>query len=136
MKNETETTVKTYTHLSDAVWLKDKFESPGSLSLTAVVCHVVSGCTYSSGLIFLYSHGEDIEWIHRAPNNLKVVLEDGDRARERLMSTATEQGHTRVQQDGCNKRWIWYPTQAFDAAVKASWRQHKGFQAIIMFKSK
>lgn len=90
------------------------------ISLAAVVCHVVSGKPFSSVWVFLNSHGEDIKCIHRAPNNLKVVLEDGDSAREGLVSTATEQGHTRVQQDGCNERRVWYPTQAFDAALKAS----------------
>lgn len=90
------------------------------ISLAAVVCHVVSGKPFSSVWVFLNSHGEDIKCIHRAPNNLKVVLEDGDSAREGLVSTATEQGHARVQQDGCNKRRVWYPTQAFDAALKAS----------------
>lgn len=90
------------------------------ISLAALICHVVSCKPLSSVWIFLNSHGEDIKCIHRAPNNLKVVLKDGDSAREGLVSTATEQAHTRIQQDGCNKRRVWYPPQAFDAALKAS----------------
>lgn len=85
--------------------------------LAAVVCRVLSlgQCDPRKA-----SHCEDIKCIHRAPNNLEVVLEDGDGAREGFVSTATEQGHTRIKQDGCNKRRVWYPTQAFDAALKAS----------------
>lgn len=36
------------------------------------------------------------------------------------MSTATEEGHTSIQQDGGYEGWVWNPTQAFDAAFKAS----------------
>lgn len=80
---------------------------------------VVSGKPSGSIPVFLNSHSEDVKCIHGAPNNLKVVLEDGDGAREGLVSTATEQGHTRVQQDGSNKRRVRDPAQAFDAALKA-----------------
>lgn len=38
------------------------------------------------------------------------------------MSAAAEQSHARVQQDGGYKRRVWDPPQAFDAALKASWR--------------
>lgn len=90
------------------------------LSSHCGVCHLASGKPSGSVWIYLNSHGEDIKCIHGAPNNLKVVLEDGDGARQGLVSTATEQGHTRVQQDGCYKRRVRYPAQAFDAALKAS----------------
>lgn len=73
-----------------------------------------------SSVILSYSHGEDVQCIHRAPHHLKVVLEDGDGTRQGLMSTAAEQSHARIQQDGSYKRWVWDPTQAFDAAFKAS----------------
>lgn len=66
------------------------------------------------------SHGEDVQCVDRAPYHLKVVLEDGDGARQGLMSAAAEQSHARIQQDSGYKRWVWDPTQAFDAALKAS----------------
>lgn len=66
-----------------------------------------------------YSHGEDVQCIHRASHHLEVVLEDGDGARQGLMSAAAEQSHAGIQQDGGYERWVWDPTQAFDAAFKA-----------------
>lgn len=68
----------------------------------------------------LYLHGEDVQCVHRAPHHFKVVLEDGDRPGQGLMSAATEQSHARIQQDGGYERRVWDSTQAFDAALKAS----------------
>lgn len=71
-------------------------------------------------VMLFYSHGEDVQSIHRAPHHLEVVLEDGDGAGQGLMSAAAEQSHTRVQQDGGYKRRVRDPAQAFDAALEAS----------------
>ena len=71
-------------------------------------------------LSLYYSHGEYIQCIHGAPHHLEVVLENGDGARQRLMSAAAEQSHARVQQDGGYEGWVRNPTQAFDATFKAS----------------
>lgn len=76
--------------------------------------------TVKSSVMLFYSHGEDVQSIHRAPHHLEVVLEDGDGAGQGLMSAAAEQSHTRVQQDGGYKRRVRDPAQAFDAALEAS----------------
>lgn len=67
-----------------------------------------------------HSHGEDVQRIHWAPHNLKVVLEDGDGARQGFMPAAAEQGHARIQQDGSYQGRVWDATQAFDATLQAS----------------
>lgn len=76
--------------------------------------------TLNFGALHFNSHGEDVQCVDRAPYYLKVVLEDGDGARQGLMSAAAEQSHTRIQQDSGYKRRVRDPTQAFDAALKAS----------------
>lgn len=73
-----------------------------------------------SGIMCFYSHGKDIQRIHRASHHLKVILEDGDGTRQGLMSAAAEQGHASIQQDSGYQRGVWDSTQAFDAAFKAS----------------
>lgn len=74
----------------------------------------------SDGTLLFYSHGEDVQWIHGAPNHLKVVLQDGDGAGEGLVSAAAEQSHARIQQDGGYERRVRDAAEAFDAAFKAS----------------
>ena len=81
--------------------------------------------------LLFYSHGEDVQSVHRAPHHLEVVLEDGDSAGQGLMSAAAEQSHTRVQQDGGYKRRVRDPAQAFDAALEASW-QHTDMEQKIL----
>lgn len=75
---------------------------------------------YNRCLNCSYLHGEDIQCIHRAPHQLKVVLKDGDGAGQGFMSAAAEQCNARIQQDGGYEGWVWNPTQTFDAAFKAS----------------
>lgn len=41
-------------------------------------------------LLILNSHGKDVQCVDGAPHHLKVVLEDGDRARQGLVSATTE----------------------------------------------
>lgn len=77
---------------------------------------IISGSPLDS----FYSHGEDVQCVHRAPHHLKVVLEDGDCPGQSLVSAAAEQSHSGVQQNGGYERWVWDSTQAFDAAFKAS----------------
>ena len=69
---------------------------------------------------YIHSHSEDVECVHGAPGHLKVVLEYGDRPRQSLVSTAAEQRHTSVQQDGGDEGRVRDPTQTFDAALQAS----------------
>lgn len=43
------------------------------------------------------------------------------------MSAAAEQSHSSVEQDGGNEGRVWDPSQAFDAALKATWghKEHR-----------
>ncbi len=61
-------------------------------------------------LVLWHSHGKDIQGINRRPNNIKIGLQDGDRSRESLMTTATEERHPSVQQDGRDQRGVGNPT--------------------------
>ena len=52
------------------------------------------------------SHGEDVQRVHGAADHLKVVLEDGHGAGQRLVAAAAEQSHARVEQQGGDQRRV------------------------------
>ena len=64
------------------------------------------------------SHGEDVQGVHRAADHLKVVLEDGHGAGQRLVAAAAEQSHARVQQQGSDQRRVGDATQAPHTALQ------------------
>lgn len=74
-------------------------------------------------LVLWHSHGKDIQGIDRRPDNIEVGLQDGDGPRESLVTTATEERHPGIQQDGRDQRGVGYPTQAFEAAFRTPWEQ-------------
>lgn len=51
-----------------------------------------------------HSHGEHIQCFSRGPDDLEVVLEDGDGAAQSLVATPAEQGHAHVEEDGGDER--------------------------------
>lgn len=81
-------------------------------------------------LVLWHSHGEDVQGINRRPDNIKVGLQDGDGPRKSLMSTATEERHPGIQQDGRDQRGVGYPTQTFEAAFRTPWEQ-EGMKRLI-----
>lgn len=98
-----------------------------------ILCKIQSNPVHirSANLRLSHSHGEDIQRVHRAPHYLKVVLKDGDGTRQGFMSTATEEGHAGIQQDGGYEGWVRDPAQAFDAAFKASWKHRRGIDELV-----
>ena len=64
------------------------------------------------------SHGEDVQRVHRAADHLKVVLEDGHGAGQRLVATAAEQRHARVEQHGGDQRRVGDTPQTPHAALQ------------------
>lgn len=81
-----------------------------------------------------YSHGEDVQGVHGTSHHLKVVLQDGDGARERLVPAAAEQRHTGVEEDGGDQRRVRDAAQAFDAALKAPWEKMQIYTSIYALK--
>jgi len=84
----------------------------------SVKCHCTTNLWWCSMFLFYSSHlhGKDVQQVSGVLNEIKVVLEDGDSASQSLVATATEQGHTHVEEDGGDE---WGPGKAAHTALTA-----------------
>lgn len=80
--------------------------------------------------------GKGINNISCRSCHLKVGLQNVDGSWKCFMSTATEQCHSSIEQDGSNQRCVGNASQAFDATLKASYKKEKKKTTKLYPKSK
>lgn len=71
-------------------------------------------------------HGEHVQGVSRGSDHFKVVLQDGDRATQSLVATATEEGHAHVEEDGGNEGGPGQAAHTPLAALLAAWSRQRG----------